>query len=323
MPFSSSRRFAAVLVTAVTSASALLVASPVPADAATAQITISGTVACRGGHEVVGVWVASSGGGSKWASYTKRSYAPWVAEYTATFTTSTPTKIRIDTGCGRTSTGAWYSNNASPTYSTSSSKKINLVCKEAAGTAQRCAGWPDQLLVGMPFPGKYGKESPSTHHSSGDWSIDLYAIPGTAVRVKVVNSASVPLKMVVNNVRTTCGTAGRSVRIDLYRNNVKLGWIDYGHLANVPTTVKAGATVAQNQQIGVTHKWASQADNCWVVSSNSGVHTHFTAYDYDAHANVADYACWANYTMGSSLAAGRWIGSVGLTNATRKKQACT
>ena len=270
---------------------------------------------------MVGIWVESSGGGSRWASFSRRSNAPWVANYSTALSTRTPSKIRLHVGCGG-SPSNWWSNNRSSYYSRSSSTNLSFICREAAGIGTRCGGWPSQALIGMPFTGwwdRHGYANPRSHYSSGNWSTDLYQASGTAVRAKVLVPSGVALGLKVASVRTTCSSAGRSVRIDVYRNGAKIGYVDYGHLANVPSSVYAGASLAQDQQLGVLRFWTPYRAGCWEVRTSSGTHTHFTGFSYPGYG----YSCFAAHGAGSYLPAGRWIGTIGPTNATTTKQPCS
>ncbi len=164
----------------------------VPASALTAR-TVSGTVACENGNQVVGVWINSSAGDSKFATVTPRSQTPWIADYTASIATAaSSTTIRLDIGCGIQipTISQWWSNNPTATKVISGSTSLSAFCKEAAGTATgRCKWWGKTALVGMPFTGywacpkgstvKWCESSPSSdpkaHHGAGDWTVDLYA----------------------------------------------------------------------------------------------------------------------------------------------------
>lgn len=83
--------------------------SALPAQAA--GPTISGKVACANNQHVEGVWVQSSGGGSKFASWKPTGTA--TASYSTTISTKLPTSISLHVGCGG-STKSWKSDNFSP-----------------------------------------------------------------------------------------------------------------------------------------------------------------------------------------------------------------
>ncbi len=123
-----------------------LLAVPTVASAAK-TIKISGTVRCKGGHEAVGVWVTSSGGGAGFANFKKainqKQYGKSMAYYSKALTISgSSTRISLHVGCGYKSAGstAWWSDNHSPELTISTSQPLNTSCTEAAGSgANRCA----------------------------------------------------------------------------------------------------------------------------------------------------------------------------------------
>ena len=158
-------------------------------------------------------------------------------------------------------------------------------------------GW----YIYMPFTGyfdRFGLAPPCCHHGDGDWSTDLYWDLNTS-HMKVVPHSPRVFKSYevfkVVSVGTTCGTAGKTVKLEallrFYNQNddtwktYDLGWVSYGHLANVPSNIEVGARFADSVYIGDLHKWSYQV-GCYEVNTNSGVHTHFTAY------NNHNYSCY-------------------------------
>ncbi len=94
--------------------------------------------------------------------------------------------------------------------------------------------------IGAPFSGRWGNgvgTVPTGHHIvfGGDWSVDFYAGPGTAVRPKLwsddwQNAATLK----VTSLRMTCssgvyGHGGRSVRVSVTIKGATVGWVDYSH----------------------------------------------------------------------------------------------
>ena len=79
----------------------MVAASQIPAYAAS-TVGVRGTVACPSGKPVVGVWVASSGGGSGYASWSAYPGASTIARFSRTFSTNLPTTIYLNVGCGGT-----------------------------------------------------------------------------------------------------------------------------------------------------------------------------------------------------------------------------
>lgn len=298
----------------------------IPQAATAAELKVSGSVACRGGNAIVGVWVESTRGGSRWASMKRRSNASWIADYSARVTTSTPTSIRLHVGCGGTPS-KWLSNNRSGYFSIKRSAHVSVICKEAKGTGTRCGSWGAEALIGMPFSGfwdRFGYAPPKTHDSSYctsasgcHWATDLYEAAGTAVRLKAFVPSGVPLRLRVASVGKPCGGGvGSTVRVDVIRNGTRIGYVSYGHLKNVPSAVKAGANVRQDEVLGYLSSWPRSS--CWQVTTASGVHTHFTTGSHGG-----GFSCYANRKPKTSVAAGRWIGSTGKTSATARRRACS
>lgn len=293
-----------------------------PASAVTR--TVSGTVACEKGNKVVGIWVESTYGNSQWASWTPRSGASWIANYSAPITTTAAsTGIRLHIGCGGTSS-SWASNNRTLYKWVSGNASLSARCREAGGTpATRCVWWGATALVGMPFTGwwdRFGWAHPSGHHTSGNWSTDLYQASGTPVRPRVYLPRNYALTLKVNSTpAVTCGSAGKNVVLDVYAGSTRLGYIKYGHLNSVPSGLVTGTTVSQGTQLGTLSNWPWRT-GCWEVSSTSGIHTHFTSYNYSG------YSCyWPVRSQSASETQspeGRLIAQLGSTTATGTQQAC-
>ncbi|HET8813953.1 MAG TPA: CHAP domain-containing protein [Solirubrobacterales bacterium] len=118
------------LALAAVAACALSLSAAV-ADAA--AITINGTVRCPSGTPVVGVWVQSSGGGSGFAD--RRAYPtnPSISGYKAAVN---PGKVELHVGCGGEESD-WDSDQWTPGFTVSASRKLNATCKGPAGTFKR------------------------------------------------------------------------------------------------------------------------------------------------------------------------------------------
>jgi hypothetical protein len=102
-------RIAAAAGTCVLATGLALVQAPI---AAAAQPTFSGNVTCANNQPVVGVWITSSGGGSRFAqTWTRTGTAS--ASYTSPVATGLPTSISLHVGCGGNSQ-TWGSDNFSP-----------------------------------------------------------------------------------------------------------------------------------------------------------------------------------------------------------------
>jgi surface antigen len=145
---------------------------------------------------VVGVWVQSSGGGSKWASFSRVAGAPHKANYSATLSTAVPTNVQLHVGCGYKSgsTVDWWSNNRTNNTRIGGSVTRNAVCAEAAGTGTRC----DWIPAGTnPYPSgqctwgmadKWGKQT----GAYPNWALADAKYWGGNAKVKGWTVSSVP-----------------------------------------------------------------------------------------------------------------------------------
>lgn len=115
------------------------VAAP-PAGAATP--TVSGSVSCSNGQPVRGVWVQSSAGGSKWASWWAFPGRPTEAYFSASLSFgATSSSIQLHVGCGGT-TSSWWSTNLTPTISVSSSRTVNASCSSTQSGRRTSCTFP-------------------------------------------------------------------------------------------------------------------------------------------------------------------------------------
>src|SRR5437773_10343157 len=83
------------------------------------------------------------------------------------------------------------------------------------------------IKLAAPFSGywdKFGISGPSYHYSSGDWSVDFFSNSGTEVKARFNPGTTVSMKLKVVSVSPTCGTAGKTVKVDVYGNGTRLGW---------------------------------------------------------------------------------------------------
>ena len=182
------------------------------------------------------------------------------------------------------------------------------------------------VQVGFPFDGwfdRFGFSHPSRHKSAkGDWATDVYASAGTEVRARFLPPPGVSVTLKVQRVKDpTCGTAGKTVFVDVFANGEKLGWVAYAHLDAVPSWVEAGASVAPGALLGKLKQWEKDQPGCWEVSTPQGVHLHLALYSYPAPGSQP-YACYRDLDSGTFETAGTWIGTVGDTNANKRKQPC-
>jgi surface antigen len=125
----------------------LALALPAAADAA---VTVSGTVRCATGAKVVGVWVQSSGGGSRFAERWGFPGNVSVNGYRATVNSGS---VELHVGCGG-EPSKWASDQWTPKVTVSASRNLNATCSGAAGTFAR---------VTCSFPARPNLTAPSTN----------------------------------------------------------------------------------------------------------------------------------------------------------------
>lgn len=309
----------AMLIGLVATLAAGAVAVP-NASAATTR-TLSGTVACQNGKVAVGLWVESSAGGSKWSdTLTRRAGSAWIADYTATITTSTAsTNVQLHVGCGGDSV-TWWSNNQTVSRTVTGNSSVSALCKEAPGTGQRCRWWGNTVLVGMPFAGdwdRFGTTPPSSHGndtaSVKDWAVDIYQASGTKTYLRLYAPRGKTLTVRASSGNAGCTgvcSVGQNAKVDVLLNGTLLGWVNFGHLKSVPTTI--GSATAQ---LGTLNLWPYDA-SFWQVSSASGVHTHFTMD------NASGYSCYWPLAAKTTYPLGRMIGKLGATDAPGINSVC-
>jgi hypothetical protein len=244
------------------------------APAAAATATITGTVACRGGGPVVGIWVQYGSGGGLWAKWSATS-APWIARYSAPITV--PSSIQLHIGCGGRR-DAWESNNRTSSRNVSRAGNHSATCREAQGApAQRCGWWATSILVGAPFAGVVNREGyrdvvPGRHGPLGpfgDWATDFYAGAGTVVRPRIYAPATTGYSLKIREVVPGC--AGKTVAVGIWRGEVRVGEVSYAHLTSVPAFAP-GQTITSGTALGRLKLW--RRCSAWQVNSPAGVHTH-------------------------------------------------
>ncbi len=316
---SSTVKWVRRIVTVGTIQVAALLTTSAPVLAATHSM--SGSVACENGGEVNGIWLQSSAGGSVWADYSRRSTAPWVANYSKSFSTSaSSTQVELHIGCAG-STGTWGSSNKTTAITVSGPKEFSARCNDVKGkNGYRCRRWSNgTVLVGMPFSGGFDRAglSPATSHpTQGHVSTDLYASSGTPVKAFAYGHRGVAVTLkTAGSPTSNCGNSGESVQLDVFWDGSKVGWFRFAHLKAIPASIRqAGTVVGNGTTIGTTSTWPWR-ESCWEVTTASGVHTHYTGL------NTKEFACMAPYSQ-LELTQGRWIGLVGLTGANSTKEYC-
>lgn len=123
-------------------ASAIL-AAIVPAPALAASVTVSGSVYCTSGAKVVGIFVQSSGGGSRFAERAPRGPTSALAVYRATVGAG---KVELHVGCGGTPE-RWGSDQYTKPANVSRNRTLNTLCTGRSGAFTRRDGvrwcqWP-------------------------------------------------------------------------------------------------------------------------------------------------------------------------------------
>lgn len=130
-----------------------------PATSLASSISVSGVVHCSGGA-VVGVWIQSTGGGSKFAGWRPFNTSTADATYAAQLSTSLPTKLQLRVGCGG-SKAKWGTTNNSPYRSASGSKILNAFCD-----GRGVCSWPKK---GKTTSGNLGYEKQCTEGAFNEW----------------------------------------------------------------------------------------------------------------------------------------------------------
>lgn len=100
------------------------------ASAGAKSVTVSGVVRCPANAPVVGVWVKSSGGGSKFASLFIKAGKARSNGYSAKVGSG---KVELHVGCGG-SAESWDSDQWTKKMSISKSRALNAICGGDAGT---------------------------------------------------------------------------------------------------------------------------------------------------------------------------------------------
>lgn len=292
-----------------------------PASAATTR-TIRGTVACENGNKVVGIWVQSSAGGSKWSdTLTLRPGASWVADYSVALATpTTSTDVELHIGCGGDQTTWWSTNLPQSPFKVTGNGEISALCKEAQGRGRRCNWWFNTVLVGMPFTGywdRFGTSPPNSHgnetpNSVKDWATDIYATSGATnyLRLQAPLGKTLTVRLINGGSCTGVCSVGVNAQIEVLLNGVSLGWVKYGHLKDVPATVGSNGAV-----LGKLNLWPWN-DTYWRVGDDSGVHTHLSMY------NTTGYSCYWPLASKTKYLDGRLIGKLGGTGASAVNSAC-
>ena len=127
------------------------------AGAAPAPLTVTGAVQCAAGRNVVGVWVASTGAGSGWASWKDDPGRDDVAYYSRTITSAVAVGVALHVGCGGTAR-KWLADDRMPGRLSVSPGRQFVINALACGTDLPTLV-PGRTLIGscsLPPAGKGG-----------------------------------------------------------------------------------------------------------------------------------------------------------------------
>lgn len=145
-----------------------------------------------------------------------------------------------------------------------------------------------------------GRKSCTDSYGIADWSTDLFAGGGTAVRPRIyapINGASYVLR--VRRVSTSA-CAGKNVHVGIFRNGSFVGNVSYAHLANVPAFATNQA-VTTGTVLGTLHWWKG-CTSSYDVTNESGIHSHVEV------GAVAGRACYMPWGVNRPLGDTRMIG---------------
>ena len=163
----------------------------------------------------------------------------------------------------------------------------------------------ERAVIRSPFDvtGQYGMWGglPSAHWAPRDWSVDLYAYNEEVYPDVVGLTGDVVLKYdaMGANCTSTGANGGSWVRVDVYVDGIYVGDVQYGHLDTAGVTFPSpGTVIGSDFMLGKTKSWGDLA-GCYEVTTQAGVHTHFTATK----------SCYANVVSGN-IAADAVIGGL-------------
>ena len=215
-------------------------------------------------------------------------------------------------------TGSAFSESRIPvdalagSYTLTATVTYNGVSTVRSGTFSvdgNSSGTPGAVQVRMPFSGRFANAdlvdtTPGTHPvywPGMQWSTDIYAVPGTPVRLNVSGSGSISMKVIAADEIPGCAvSAGSYVTVSVSINGAVVGLVHYQHLDKV--TVKTGNAVTNGAVLGVTHMWGKSA--CWQVLNDAGVHAHFEL------GSTSGKSCYVAYSRGTQLGESDTIGGL-------------
>lgn len=126
---------------------------------------MSGTVVCPSGAPVVGVWVQSTGGGSKFAARAPSKGGTTMSIYSARVNSGA---VELHVGCGGTP-AKWASDQWTPRITVSRSRSVNAICKGRAGTFRRIScSLPARPKIAAPPTNGFAKGN-CTQYAADKW----------------------------------------------------------------------------------------------------------------------------------------------------------
>ena len=162
--------------------------------------------------------------------------------------------------------------------------------------------WAYNAIVGPPF-NDVSSSHPSVHAIYGtsvDWGTDLYAAPGTPVRLQVKN----PTGALSFSWRATSTSCGTSTGVNIHVDGQFVGWIYYAHLNGA---VRSGP-ISNGMTLGTV-----TGEGCIPAP-----HVHL-----EVSADDGNWACWTDKgNAGVTVESNSTIGRLGRTGATTLRAKC-
>lgn len=130
-----------------------------------APVTVSGTVLCPTGMPVVGVWVQSSGGGSRFAKREPATSVTAMSVYSARVSSGA---VELHVGCGGTP-AKWGSDQWTAAIRVTRSRSLNATCTGRVGTFRRVAcAFPARPNIAAPTTNGFAKGN-CTQYAADKW----------------------------------------------------------------------------------------------------------------------------------------------------------
>lgn len=168
----------------------------------------------------------------------------------------------------------------------------------------------DQATIGSPLPGEV-TSVPGSHHIvvGGDWSMDVGADPGTAVRPRFTDVTD-NLELHITRVFESCstGNGGAAATVSVTVGGTEVGVVHYLHLTNLKP---AGTSIDNGERIGDVAGGLPNDPDCW-----TGPHVHVEPY------NNTSWSCFVPRARREPVASGDALGVIGGEHADGVNQSC-